>query len=124
MRVRVLRGSHTVLDYRSSVGQLFPGSELRYQIPWPGFPTPGTYRVQGIVVPQGAPDVTIRASVRYSPAKAAALARETPPARETRPAATGLPGWVGPVLALAGILVLALSFAVYRLTRSRPQRGR
>ena len=45
IKLRVLRGDHTVFSYVSTLGQLFPDAPLEYRIPWRGQPIPGSYHV-------------------------------------------------------------------------------
>ena len=118
VKLRVLRGRRTVFTYASTLGQLFPGSELNYRIPWHGRPTPGAYHVLGSIRPQGSATIKIDRTVKFTAAKASQLKRETPPA--ARLPTSGTPGWVWVALAAAASLLLALSAAVWKLAR-RPR---
>jgi hypothetical protein len=52
VKLRVLRGTHRVFVYASTLGQLFPGGGLNYRIPWPGRPKQGAYHVLGTTRPR------------------------------------------------------------------------
>jgi hypothetical protein len=115
LTLHVLRGSRTVFTYAASLGQLFPSETLNYNVPWSGRPTPGTYRIVGLIRPKGAPAVTINTTVQFTSSKAAVLRRETPPA--VTGARQGLPGWVTIALGIAAALLITLSLTVYKLAR-------
>jgi hypothetical protein len=118
--LRVLRGTRTVFTYSSTLGQLFPGSGLNFRIPWPGHPTPGTYRLIGQIRPQGSAVINIDQTFGFSAAKASQLARVTPPVAQTP--GSGTPTWVIFVLAAGGLLLILLLLAVYKLAQ-RPRRA-
>jgi len=120
--LRVLRGTRTVFTYASTLGQLFPGASLNYRIPWVGRPTPGTYHVLGVIRPKDAAAVNIDRTVEFTPANATQLKRETPPVPQQP--TSGIPGWVWLALATAAALLIALSLAVWKLTRRPPQPDR
>jgi hypothetical protein len=118
--LRVLRGTRTIFTYASTLGQLFPGSGLDFRIPWPGHPTPGTYRLIGQIRPQGSAVINIDQTFGFSAAKASELTRVTPPLPPGP--GHGTPAWVLPVLAGGGLLLILLLLAVYRLAQ-RPRRA-
>jgi hypothetical protein len=107
-----------VFSYASTLGQLFPGTVLNYRIPWPGRPTPGTYRVLGTIRPQGSATIRIDQSIKLTAASVTELQRETVPS----PSTPGIPVWVWIALSGAAILLIALSLAVWKLTQ-RPIRA-
>ena len=118
VKLRVSRGERTILRHSSTLGQLFPGDNLDFRIPWSGRPTEGAYLVRGVIRPKGAAPVYINQSITYTVAKVKELKRETPPVAQvaqTKDAA--LPMWVWLALAGAGALLLTLSLAVWRLAR-------
>lgn len=122
VQVRVLRGARTVLRSDSTLGQLFPGADLGYRIPWVGqVPVPGTYRVLGVIRPRGAPAIRIDQTVAYTAAKADQLKRETPPTAGPRTAFQA-PPWMWALLAGGAFLLSCLLVAVWRLAR-RPSAG-
>lgn len=119
VKLRVSRGPRTILRHASTLGQLFPGDDLAFRIPWAGRQTQGAYRVRGVIRPKNAAPVYIDRSIAFTPAKVKELQRETPPATQ-QVAATkqaGLPMWVWLALAAAAVLLLALSFAIWFLAR-------
>jgi hypothetical protein len=116
--VRVSRGPRTILRHRSTLGQLFPGDDLDFRIPWTGRPTEGSYRVRGVIRPKGSAPVYIDRSITFTPAKVKELDRETPPVAQAADA--GLPMWVWLALAGAALLLITLSLAVWRLARRVP----
>jgi hypothetical protein len=120
VHLRILRGTRTVFTYESTLGQMFPGGGLSYRVPWPGRPTPGSYRLLGTVVPQGSAVINIDQSFGFTPRSAAKLQRVTPPVAPL-PAA-GTPGWMVIALAIGAALLIGLSVAVWKLAR-RPRRA-
>lgn len=118
VRLRVSRGKRTILRHNSALGQLFPGDDLDFRIPWTGRPTEGSYLVRGVIRPKGSAPVYVNQSVKFTPAKVAELKRETPPVAATEAApAPGLPMWVWLALTGAGALLLALALAFWRFAR-------
>ncbi|MDP1848517.1 MAG: hypothetical protein Q8K79_12060 [Solirubrobacteraceae bacterium] len=118
VRLRVSRGPRTILRHSSTLGQLFPGDDLAFRIPWTGRPTEGVYRVRGVIRPMGSAPVYINRSITFTPAKANELKREAPPVAQVAPTEdAGLPMWVWLALAGAAVLLLTLSLAVWRLAR-------
>jgi hypothetical protein len=120
VKLRVLRGARTIFTYAATLGQLFPGSGLNYRIPWPGTPTPGTYRLIGQIRPQGSAVINIDQTIGFSVAKAGELTRVTPPV--AGPPGSHTPGWVWIVLGAGAGLLVGLSVTVYKLAR-RPRRA-
>jgi hypothetical protein len=118
--LKVERGGRTILTSTSKLGQMFPGSALNYRIPWPGRPTPGTYRLVGQIRPQGAAVTYIDQTVGFSAAKVSQLNHETPPLAQA--AGSGTPAWMWIVLAAGAAILIGLSFTVYKLAR-RPSRA-
>jgi hypothetical protein len=118
VKLRVLRGSHTIFASASTLGQLFPGAPLAYRIPWRGTPTEGSYRLRGTINPEGAPAVTIDQTVEFTSEHVADLKRLTPPAATQTP--RGMPTWVWLALGLAVALLAVLSFTIWKLARRRP----
>lgn len=116
--LRVSHGGRRVFAHVATLGQLFPGSSLRYRIPWRGRPTEGSYRVVGVLRPRNAPPVRFDRTVGFAAPAAAKLQREMPPAAQRAGAA--LPGWVWLALGAATLLLLALSVAVWKLAHRPP----
>ena len=118
--LRVSRGTRTVLRHSSTLGQLFPGDDLDFRIPWTGRPSEGSYRVRGVIRPKGSAPVYINRSIAFTLTKVEEIKRETPPlAQEAE--APALPMWVWLALAGAAALLLTLSLALWRLA-SRARR--
>jgi hypothetical protein len=118
VRLRVSRGPRTVLRHASTLGQLFPGDDLDFRIPWAGRPTEGAYLVRGVIRPQGAAPVYVNRSITFTPAKVKELKRETPLAAPVAQGGdAGLPMWVWLALAGGAVLLVTLSLAVWRLAR-------
>lgn len=118
VKLRVSRGPRTILRHSSTLGQLFPGDDLDFRIPWTGRPTEGAYLVRGVIRPKGSAPVYVNRSVTFTPAKVKELKRETPPgAQVAETEKAGLPMWVWLALAGAAVLLLTLSIAVWRLAR-------
>jgi hypothetical protein len=117
VRLRVSRGPRTILRHSSTLGQLFPGDDLDFRIPWTGRPTEGSYVVRGVIRPKGAAPVYINQTIRFTVAKAKELKRETPVAQAARADDAGLPMWVWLALTGGGALLLGLSLAIWRLAR-------
>ncbi len=115
VKLRVLRGTHTVFTYSGSLGQLFPNDRLDYRVAWKGRPTTGTYRVEGVIRPQGAAAIAVNRTITFTAAKTNQLIHETPPV--ATPATTGIAGWVWIALGIAAALLLLLSGTVYKLAR-------
>lgn len=116
VRLRVSRGPRTVLRHSSALGQLFPGDDLDFRIPWTSRPTEGSYLVRGVIRPKGSAPVYINQSITFTPAKNEELKRETPPVAQVAPAEDPrLPMWVWLALAGAAALLLTLSLALWRL---------
>jgi hypothetical protein len=120
IKLRVLRGDHTIFNYVSTLGQLFPDAPLEYRIPWKGQPTPGSYHVLGVIYPQGTAAVKINQAVEFTAAKTTQLEHATPPTAQ--PLTSSLPGWVWVVLAAGAAVLITLSVAVWKLAR-RPSRA-
>lgn len=120
--LRISRGTRTILRHSSTLGQLFPDDGFEFRIPWEGSPTAGDYRVRGVIRPRAAAPVYIDQTLRFTPAKAEELTRETPPVAAP-PAPPGIPVWVWAALGAAAALLIALSFAVWRLTRRSRRNG-
>ncbi|MEA2218273.1 MAG: hypothetical protein QOJ35_899 [Solirubrobacteraceae bacterium] len=116
VRLRVSRGSRTILRHSSTLGQLFPHDDLDFRIPWNGRPTEGDYRVRGVIRPKAAKPIYFDRTLTFTPAKVSELNRETTPVAG-RPAAPGLPMWVWLVLTGGAALLIALSLAFWRVTR-------
>ncbi|MDX6690312.1 MAG: hypothetical protein QOG15_1769 [Solirubrobacteraceae bacterium] len=115
VKLRVSRGSRTIFHHASTLGQLFPGDDLDFRIPWKGHPTKGSYHVRGVIRPQDAAPVYIDQTIGFSPAKVTALDHVAPTvARSAKPA---LPIWVWLALSIAAGLLIALSLAVWKLKR-------
>jgi hypothetical protein len=117
IKLRVLRGHHTVFSYVSTLGQLFPDTPLEYRTPWKGQPTPGTYHVLGVIHPQDAAAVNINQVVDFTDANATQLKHAIPPTSQR--ARSSMPGWVSVVLAVGAGVLIALSVAVWKLARRR-----
>ena len=118
VKLRVSRGSRTILRHSSTLGQLFPDDSFDFRIPWVGRPTEGDYLVRGVIRPKGAAPVYINQTITFTAAKVEELKRETPPvAQAAPPKDAGLPTWVWLALAGGGALLLTLSLAVWRLAR-------
>jgi hypothetical protein len=115
VKLRVLRGTHRVFLYASTLGQLFPGGGLNYRIPWPGRPKQGTYHVLGTIHPQGSATIHINKMITFTGALATRLARDTP--APGQPARAGPSGWMLVALAMGPVLVIALATAVWKLAR-------
>jgi len=115
LKLRVMREARTVFTYAATLGQLFPGSGLSYRIPWPGRPTPGTYRLIGQIRPQGSAVINIDQTIGFNAARASQLEHETPPVSGAP--GSSLPGWIWIVLAGAAALLIGLALAVYKLAR-------
>jgi hypothetical protein len=94
IKLRVLRGDHTIFNYVSTLGQLFP---------------------DGVIYPQGTAAVNISQAVEFTAAKATQLKHVTPPTAQ--PATSSLPGWVWVVLAAGAAGLITLSVAVWKLAR-------
>jgi hypothetical protein len=120
VRLRVLRGTRTVFTHAATLGQLFPGAGLSYRIPWRGRPVPGTYRMRGVIRPQGAAAVHVDRTVEFTSAGATRLERATPPAVAPSAVAPGAPTWVWSALAGAGLLLVALLVTLAWVMRRRP----
>lgn len=116
VKLRVLRGSRTVLTHASTLGQLFPGDSLKFRIPWVGRPAKGIYRVVGVIRPERAAAVRFDQKVQFTPAKVSQLERRTTPVAPPVPL-PGMPIWVWVALAAAAGLLVALSLAVFKLRR-------
>jgi hypothetical protein len=118
VKLRVSRGPRTILRHNSTLGQLFPGDDLAFRIPWAGRPTEGAYLVRGVIRPKGSAPVYINQSVTFTPAKVTELKREAPQVAQVAPAEdAGLPMWVWLALTGAAALLLTLSLALWRLAR-------
>jgi hypothetical protein len=118
VKLRVSRGSKTILRNASALGQLIPDSRLDYRIAWNGRPTEGVYLVRGVIRPKGAAPVYINQTIGFTAAKVKELKRETPPVAQVALSKdAGLPMWVWLALAGGGALLLSLSLAVWRLAR-------
>lgn len=115
IKLRVVRGDHTIFRYVSTLGQLFPDAPLEYRIPWKGQPTPGSYHVVGVIYPQGTAAVHINQAVEFTAAKATQLKHATPPTAQ--PATSSMPAWVWVVLAAGAGVLITLSLAVWKLAR-------
>lgn len=115
VKLRVSRGTRTILRHTSTLGQLFPRSGLDFRIPWMGRPSEGSYRVRGVIRPEGAAPLYFDRMVRFTAAKVTELKRATPPVAQT--AAPGLPLWVWLALTAAAALLVALSLAFWRFAR-------
>jgi hypothetical protein len=115
IKLRVLRGQHTIFTTSTTLGQLFPGAPLAYRIPWKGRPAAGTYRVLGTIRPQGAPMIRVKANVTVTGAKAKQLQSGAPAA--TTQATSRLPGWVWIALALAAVLLIVVPLFVWKHAR-------
>jgi hypothetical protein len=115
IELRVLRGTHAVFSYSSTLGQLFPGVILSYRIPWQGRPTTGAYSVIGAIHPKDAAIVHIDQTVQFTAATAARLQHVTP--QPTQPAKSAMPIWVWLALAVGASLLLGLSLTVWKLAR-------
>ncbi len=115
IKLRVLRGAHTVFTYSGALGQLFPNDRLDYRVAWKGRPTTGAYRVEGVIRPQGAATIDVRRTITFTAAKVNQLTHQTPPA--ATPAPAGIAGWVWIALGIAAALLLLLSGTVYKLAR-------
>ncbi len=115
IELRVLRGDHTIFNYVSTLGQLFPNGPLVYRIPWKGQPTPGSYHVLGVIYPQGAAALDINQTLEFTAAKATQLKHATPPTASA--ATSNMPGWVWIVLAAGAGVLFTLSVAVWKLAR-------
>lgn len=120
LNLRVMRGARTIFTYAATLGQLFPGTGLNFRIPWPGRPTPGTYRLIGQIRPQGSAVINIDQTIGFSASKASQLKRLTSPVAGAPGSST--PGWVWIVLAGGAALLIGLSLAVFKLAR-RPRRA-
>lgn len=115
VKLRVLRGARTIFTSVATLGQLFPGSALDYRITWPGRPTPGTYRLIGQIRPQGSAVINIDQTIGFNDANARQLKRVASSVVASPDSST--PGWVWIVLGGGAVLLIGLSFAVFRLTR-------
>jgi hypothetical protein len=116
VKLRVLRGSHTILTHASTLGQLFPGARLNFRIPWAGRPTKGAYRVKGVIRPERAAPIFIDQTIQFTPAKASQLDRETTPGSR-RSGTPETPLWMWFALGGAGALVLFVLLLLWKLRR-------
>jgi hypothetical protein len=116
VKLRVLRGTHTILRSATGLGQLFPVGGLNYRIAWPGRPTPGTYRVVGTISPQGLRAIHIKRTIKLTSDNAKQPKRVTPAADQAS-VASGTPGWVWIALTVAVLLLIAVPVGVWKLAR-------
>jgi hypothetical protein len=116
IKLRVLRGHHTIFTTGTTLGQLFPGAPLAYRIPWKGRPAAGTYRALGTIRPQRARTIRVKANVTVTGAKAKQLAHGTLAAAQQQ-AATSIPGWVWIALAIAAGLLIVIPLFVWKHAR-------
>jgi hypothetical protein len=117
IKLRILRGAHTVFRYASTLGQLFPGASLSYRVPWPGSPVPGSYSVVGVVRPVGAPAVNINQTVTYTAKNAVHYRRVTTPGPPAPQPKSIIPAWMWAALAIGALAMLALAATVVRMRR-------
>jgi hypothetical protein len=114
--LRVSRGRRTVLTEDTTLGQLFPRSDVVYRTAWTGRPTKGDYHVTGVIRPKDAAPVKIDRTITFTPAAVKELKRLTPPVA-TEPGTNTVPFWVWVASAIAAALLVGLSVAVVRLQR-------
>lgn len=96
---------------------ILPGDTIPYPFPWPDTLVPGQYTVTVVATAPGMTPVTFSATVSLGatlrgvpPPNAGPQPSVTPPSRSTTVSTT--PGWLVPVLAGAGGLLLALIVAM------------
>ena len=75
----------------------------------------GPTALLGTIRPQGSATIDIDRTVKFTAAKAAKLASETPPAAALRTGAVG--GWMWIALSIAAAAVISLMLVVWKLAR-------
>jgi hypothetical protein len=102
----------TLLERDVEIGAFVPQTQIAYRLPLSGRPAEGRYRVVGKLRPEGADPVVIDDEVSFAEKEADELRAET-----GREAAGGTPTWLYIVLGAAGVLVLALAYALITTRR-------
>jgi hypothetical protein len=115
--LRVLHDGKPVLKHNAQLAQLMPGSALNYNIGWTGPATAGTYRVVGVITPQGAKPVGIDQVLSVSGKQAGKAAEQLQPDDVAPVAAASVP--VALLLALGGavVLIIGMGVAMWRMRR-------
>ena len=113
------QGDRVLLRRAVDIDAFVPQTTLRYRLPLTGRAAESTYRVEGELRPRGAPALRIDDTVQLGEKESEELRTET--GREAQASET--PVWLIVALAAAGLLVLALAFALLSARRRLGRAG-
>ena len=114
IELEVTQDGKSLLSVREEFRDFITGSAISYPAAWRGPLKRGSYRVRGVLRPQGGPPLRVDQTVAFTPKLADTLERKT-----GRPAAPGdaQPIWIWIALAVALAAAAAATVAYVRLRR-------
>ncbi|MGZ5398297.1 MAG: hypothetical protein ACXWEI_23440, partial [Mycobacterium sp.] len=114
IELQVTQDGKSLLSVRDEISDFITGSAISFPAAWRGELKPGSYRVKGILRPQGGPPVAVDQTVAFTPKLAKTLERKT-----GKPVAPGdgQPIWIWIALAVALTAAGAITVAYLRLRR-------
>lgn len=107
-KLHVTKNGKRLFSPKAQLGTFVPETEIRYPLAWPGTPVEGTYRVSGVLHPQGGKPVRIDTDVTFGKARIREFRQET---GRRAIEADGTGGWIyaglgAALMAIVGLLVL------------------
>lgn len=114
VELTVTQDGRSLLEIRDEIGDFITGTAISFPAAWRGQLKPGSYRVKGVLRPQGGPPVAVDQTVAFTPKLAKTLERKT-----GRPLAPGdgQPIWVWIALTVALTAAGTITVAYARLRR-------
>lgn len=113
-RLAVFQGERRLFGQRTRIDAFVPETEIGYPVPWEGRPVEGTYRVRGVLDPEGAERLVIDETVEFARGETEELERET---GQQAIESGGVPLWLILLLLVALIALAALATVHFRMRR-------
>ena len=120
VELEVTQDGRSLLSVRNEIRDFITGSAISYPAAWRGQLKRGSYRVTGVIRPQGGPPVAVDQTVSFTPKLADKLERKT-----GQPVAPvdGPPTWIWIALAVALAATGSVTVAYVRLRSATTSRG-
>jgi hypothetical protein len=114
MDLKISQSGRQLLAVQNEIRDFITNSSISYPVVWRGQLTPGSYRVTGVIRPQGGPPVSVDQTVDFTPELAQTLEQKT--GKPATPS-DGQPIWIWAILAVVVMAAIAITTAYVRLRR-------